>query len=150
MNECRGFYGLSQAHDGLGTHREEIDGTVSQEQDGTMARARSATDVTGRNAKKRYTKPRTAVPAAVKRVVFLEARGKCIICEAPGQWQWHHIDKNRENHTPENIAYLCPTDHSFADSGEIDRKTLLTKKAKLREENEELQRVRIELAQYKG
>jgi hypothetical protein len=38
---------------------------------------------------------------------------KCIICGEDKTVDVHHLDKNRENNTPENLVPLCPTHHRY-------------------------------------
>lgn len=78
---------------------------------------------------------RPAIPSDLKRRVLVEAGHRCaiptcreIIVEV------HHIEpwSTCQNHTYENLIALCPTCHSRAEHGEIDRKSLRLYKANLR------------------
>ncbi len=38
---------------------------------------------------------------------------KCIICDEVNVVEVHHLDENRENNHPSNLAPLCPTHHRY-------------------------------------
>jgi hypothetical protein len=71
---------------------------------------------------------RPEIPAEIRRQVLVEAGHRCAIPQCGhGQVDVHHIipwEKCRE-HSPENLIALCPNCHRRADSGEIDRKSLI-------------------------
>lgn len=42
---------------------------------------------------------------------------QCIVCNEPHVLDVHHLDKNRENNSPENLIPLCPTHHAYMHRG---------------------------------
>lgn len=38
---------------------------------------------------------------------------KCIVCGESDAVDVHHLDRNRENNSPENLIPLCPTHHAY-------------------------------------
>lgn len=74
----------------------------------------------------RYTNKRPAIPLDIKRITAIESGHACAIkdCNEHTYNEYHHIDGNRENNTPENLIYLCDKHHKMAHSGIIDRKAL--------------------------
>jgi hypothetical protein len=67
-----------------------------------------------------------------RREVLVEAGHRCAIptCKQVPV-EVHHIDGKRANHAFENLIALCPTCHTRADRGEIDRPSLRIYKANL-------------------
>ena len=78
---------------------------------------------------------RTHIPAELKRRVLVEAGHRCAIhtCKHPAV-DVHHIIpwSQSQEHSYENLIALCPNCHRRADSGEIDRQSLLAYKARVR------------------
>jgi hypothetical protein len=78
---------------------------------------------------------RTRIPAELKRRVLVEAGHRCAIhtCKHPAV-DVHHIIpwSQSQEHSYENLIALCPNCHRRADSGEIDRQSLLAYKARVR------------------
>lgn len=72
-----------------------------------------------------YDKGRPHIPAEVKRQVMTEA-GHCCIVQLCNEHivEVHHIDENRENNDPENLAVLCDKHHKLAHRGTISRMDL--------------------------
>ncbi|PZQ94318.1 MAG: hypothetical protein DI533_22460 [Cereibacter sphaeroides] len=73
-----------------------------------------------------YDKPRPSIPAAVERLVLVEAGHACAIkeCRDHTYVELHHIDENRENNDLVNLIVLCDRHHKMAHAGKIDRKSL--------------------------
>jgi hypothetical protein len=78
---------------------------------------------------------RNNIPADIKRKIFVEAGHRCAIptCRAL-EVEIHHIIpwEKCHKHNYENLIALCPTCHTRADRGEIDRKSLKMYKNNLR------------------
>lgn len=70
---------------------------------------------------------RPDIPEELKRRVLVEAGHRCAIptCRFPTT-EIAHIDpwSKVKEHKYENLIALCPNDHTRADNGEIDRKSL--------------------------
>ena len=94
--------------------------------------------------KRKYSSPRKAIPEVVKREVRIEAQYACIVCNS-NTVEYAHIDGNRDNHTAENLALLCPTHHKQFDDGNIPRKDIVEMKARKKVENQELIKVKQQL-----
>jgi len=94
---------------------------------------------------KQYGGPRPHIPMSIQREVKIEARFSCIVCSERVSIVLHHIDGDRENNKPENIAVLCPTCHAMAHDGKISAKDLKQCKEKARKENDVLSKVAQEL-----
>ena len=77
-------------------------------------------------SKPTYDNPRPAIPAAVTRLVLVEAGHACSVkdCREHTYVELHHIDENRENNDPDNLIVLCDKHHKMAHAGKIDRKAL--------------------------
>ncbi len=105
-------------------------------------------------AAKKYDIARKKIPAEIQRIVKVEARHSCIVDGVRVALELHHIDGNRENNDPENIAYICANCHSMAESGKITRLELKEYKKRAREkadgENEVIAKMQQELAYYTG
>jgi hypothetical protein len=103
---------------------------------------------------KKYTKPRGKIPAEIQRIVKIEARHSCIVDGVRVALELHHIDGNRENNDPENIAFICANCHSMAETGKITRLELKEYKKRAREktseESETIKKMQQELAYYTG
>jgi hypothetical protein len=56
------------------------------------------------------TKPRPAIPRAIKDRVLAEFRHLCAICGVDRP-QLHHIDEDPANNDPQNLLPLCPNHH---------------------------------------
>jgi hypothetical protein len=56
---------------------------------------------------------RIPIPITIASQVLLANRHACCVCQKP-QVQLHHIDENRANNDPDNIAVLCLTHHDLA------------------------------------
>src|SRR6185437_2216174 len=78
-------------------------------------------------------KGRTAVPAGVRRMLFLEAGYKCAMlrCEHETGLEVHHIDENPSNNDPFNLIVLCAVHHARVTNGEIDAAACRTLKSLL-------------------
>lgn len=68
---------------------------------------------------KKYTKSRKKIPVETQRVVKIESNHSCLVCKERVSLVLHHIDGNRENNSPENIAYICGNCHGMAHDGKI-------------------------------
>ena len=99
-------------------------------------------------ATKKYQKARKKIPAAIQRVVKVEARHSCIVCKVINALELHHIDGDRENNNSENIACICANCHTRAENGEITRLELKQYKEKAQEEDETIRKLKQELAYY--
>ena len=77
-------------------------------------------------SKPTYENPRPNVPAAVARLVLVEAGHACALkeCRDHTYIELHHIDENRENNDPANLVVLCDRHHKMAHAGKIDRMAL--------------------------
>jgi hypothetical protein len=74
-------------------------------------------------AGKNKNKQRKKIPASVEAQILTECRRRCCLCfylddksGATVQGQIAHIDHNRTNHSPANLAYLCIPHHDTYDS----------------------------------
>ncbi len=78
---------------------------------------------------------RPGIPAELKRKILVEAGHRCAIptCRYPTTEIAHIVPWSKvEEHKYENLIALCPNDHTRADKGEIDQKSLKIYKAKIR------------------
>jgi hypothetical protein len=86
---------------------------------------------------------RPPIPAEIKRAVLVESGHRCAIptCKNP-DIDLHHIVpwEKCKKHEKENLIALCPNCHRRAHNGEIDRKSLILYKERLKE----IQRTGIE------
>lgn len=80
---------------------------------------------------RRTSKRRTKIPVAVESQILLESRRRCCLCfhlrdelKANLQGQIAHIDQDRSNHRPENLAYLCIPCHDTYDSTTSQSKSI--------------------------
>lgn len=83
-----------------------------------------------------------------QREVKIEARFACIVCTERVSLHTHHIDGNRENNNPENLALLCANCHGMVHDGKISTQDLRECKRKVREENDILSRLAQELEYF--
>jgi len=97
---------------------------------------------------KRYSNPRPRIPTAIHREVKIEARFSCIACAERVSFNTHHIDGNRENNNPENLALLCANCHGMVHDGKISAQDLRECKRKVKEENDILSRLAQELEYF--
>jgi hypothetical protein len=54
-----------------------------------------------------------AIPEKLKNKLLVEAKHKCVICDAP-RTQIHHIDGNKKNNDESNLIVLCLEHHHEA------------------------------------
>ncbi len=99
-------------------------------------------------AGRKYSNPRPKIPMAVQRQVKVEARHSCIVCATRVSLQLHHIDQNRENNDPANIACMCSNCHGMFHDGKITPLELRLYKQKAQEVEEEITKLRQALAYY--
>ncbi|MEK7547040.1 MAG: HNH endonuclease signature motif containing protein [Patescibacteria group bacterium] len=97
---------------------------------------------------KKYSNPRPRIPAVTQREVKIEARFACIACTERVSLNTHHIDGNRENNNPENLALLCANCHGMVHDGKISVQDLRECKKKVKEENNILSRLAQELEYF--
>lgn len=97
---------------------------------------------------KKYSNPRPRIPATTKREVKIEARFACIVCSERVSLNTHHIDGNRENNDPENLALLCANCHGMVHDKKISAQDLRECKRKVKEENDILSRLAQELEYF--
>ena len=97
---------------------------------------------------KKYSNPRPRIPAVTHREVKIEARFACIACTERVSLNTHHIDGNRENNNPENLALLCANCHGMVHDGKISAQDLRECKKKVREDNDILSRLAQELEYF--
>ncbi|WP_086930718.1 HNH endonuclease signature motif containing protein [Agarilytica rhodophyticola] len=72
-----------------------------------------------------YKKGRPHIPEKVKRQVMTEAGHCCIVRHCNEHIvEIHHIDENRENNDPSNLAVLCDKHHKLAHNKTISRMDL--------------------------
>ncbi|MEZ8654805.1 HNH endonuclease signature motif containing protein [Vibrio splendidus] len=72
-----------------------------------------------------YQQERPHLPAKVKREVMTEAGHCCIVQHCKEHIvEIHHIDENRENNDPSNLAVLCDKHHKLAHNKSISRMDL--------------------------
>jgi hypothetical protein len=93
-------------------------------------------------SRKKYDSPRTKIPAAVRREVRIESGIACIVCKTRVSLEIHHIDGNRNNNDPENLANLCSNCHGMAGKGEITTLEVREFKRKAKELDRELASLR--------
>lgn len=94
---------------------------------------------------------RPAIPADIKREVFMESGHRCAVCGSESSLELAHIDSwNKvKEHKAENIICVCANCHTRFDKGEWDRKTMLAYKAKPwvnKQNNSASQPARLELS----
>lgn len=72
-----------------------------------------------------YDQNRPDIPTEARRSVMTEAGHKCIVRHCTEHIiEVHHIDENRENNDPSNLAVLCDKHHKLAHQGKISRMDL--------------------------
>lgn len=72
-----------------------------------------------------YEQERPYIPAEVRRQVMTEAGHRCIVKHCNEHIvEIHHIDENRENNDPRNLAVLCDKHHKLAHNKTISRMDL--------------------------
>lgn len=73
-----------------------------------------------------YEKARPTISAELRRAIEVESGHCCAIqhCNEHTYLEIHHIDKNRENNTINNLILLCDKHHKMAHAEVIDRKAL--------------------------
>lgn len=72
-----------------------------------------------------YEQERPNIPAEIKRQVMTEAGHRCIVQHCNEHIvEIHHIDENRENNDPNNLAVLCDKHHKLAHFKSISRMDL--------------------------
>lgn len=76
--------------------------------------------------KGKYSRKRPSIPADIKRKTAIESGHSCAVkhCLEHTYNEYHHIDGNRENNSPDNLIFLCDKHHKMAHAGQIDRKAL--------------------------
>ena len=69
-------------------------------------------------------KKRIRISTELRRELLVECGHKCTIhnCYAMINLEAHHINGNPSNNRKENLVMYCPTHHTMADRGIIDRK----------------------------
>ena len=84
-----------------------------------------------------YEQERPNIPAEIKRQVMTEAGHRCIVQHCNEHIvEIHHIDENRENNDPNNLAVLCDKHHKLAHSKFISRMDLRKYKELLLNQNQ--------------
>lgn len=72
-----------------------------------------------------YEQERPNIPAEIERQVMTEAGHRCIVQHCNEDIvEIHHIDENRENNDPNNLAVLCDKHHKLAHRKSISRMDL--------------------------
>lgn len=97
---------------------------------------------------KKYSNSRPRIPAVTHREVKIEARFACIVCTERVSLNTHHIDGDRENNNPDNLALLCANCHGMVHDGKISAQDLKGCKGKVKEENDILSRLAQELEYF--
>lgn len=92
--------------------------------------------------RKRYSNPRPRIPAPIQRIVRVESGHACLVCKERVSLQIHHIDGNRENNVPENLANICANCHGMEQDGKISPQEFRDYKQKAQEDNEELAKLK--------
>ena len=84
-------------------------------------------------AEKKYEDIRPAISNELRRSVEVEAGHCCSIkeCQEHTYLEIHHIDKNREHNSIENLILLCDKHHKMAHADVIDRQALREYKKRL-------------------
>ena len=69
-------------------------------------------------------KERIRIPTPLRRKLLIECGYQCSLhtCRDMNNLEAHHINGNPGDNRIENIIMLCPTHHTMADRGVIDRK----------------------------
>jgi hypothetical protein len=78
-------------------------------------------------------KNRKAIPSKTKKLIFQEAQSQCPFCSESDidVLEIHHIDKDTDNHSPENLILACSNCHSKITSGSIPESKVRTMKLRL-------------------
>ena len=78
-------------------------------------------------------KPRVLIPVKLRRELLVECGHKCTIhnCSIMQNLEAHHINSKPSDNRIDNLIMLCPTHHTMADRGIIDRTSCKMYKAKL-------------------
>lgn len=64
--------------------------------------------------RKKRKKSKGRKESAKYRAICFEAHGKsCWVCGESFVVEVHHVDRNKKNNVPENLAPLCPTHHRY-------------------------------------
>jgi hypothetical protein len=72
-----------------------------------------------------YDRERPCIPVELRRQVMTEAGHCCIVQQCNEHIvEIHHIDENRENNDPSNLAVLCDKNHKLAHNKTISRMDL--------------------------
>jgi uncharacterized protein len=74
---------------------------------------------------------RPAIPADLKRKIFMESSHHCAVCGVESSLEIAHIDpwSKVKQHKAENLICVCANCHTRYDNGDWDRKTMLDYKA---------------------
>ena len=78
-------------------------------------------------------KTRITIPIRLRRDLLVECGHKCAIhnCPQMQNLEAHHINSNPSDNRIDNLIMLCPTHHTMADRGVIDRPACKLYKTKL-------------------
>ena len=81
-------------------------------------------------------KRRVAIPMQVERELLVEAGYRCSIpkCTVDSALEFHHINGDPSNNSPQNILVVCSNHHRACTNRRIDRKACLTLKRSLQPE----------------
>jgi hypothetical protein len=74
-------------------------------------------------------------PAAVRRELLVESNHACAICKTPAPPQFHHMLEwaKIKHHDPAHMLHLCGACHDRCGNGQIDHRSQIMYKTKLRE-----------------